>query len=112
MVTVVNPGNPTGVSIPLAKMQEIAALCQKHGVWLVVDNTYEHFDHAGANSQNDVPFVCVNGEHVINIFSFSKAFSLAGFRVGYLTASKDGAGARMFEQMLKVRAFTISIHAA
>lgn len=108
MVTVVNPGNPTGVSIPLRKMQQIADLCHQHKTWLVVDNTYEHFDHVGNNRKTytnkpDIPFQCCSGEHVINIFSFSKSFSLAGFRVGYLTTAKYGDGIKMFEEMIKVQ---------
>eukprot|EP00815_Leptocylindrus_aporus_P006068 CAMPEP_0116066356 /NCGR_PEP_ID=MMETSP0322-20121206/10327_1 /TAXON_ID=163516 /ORGANISM="Leptocylindrus danicus var. apora, Strain B651" /LENGTH=420 /DNA_ID=CAMNT_0003552881 /DNA_START=139 /DNA_END=1398 /DNA_ORIENTATION=+ len=103
MVTLVNPGNPTGVSIPYSFMEKISNLCHRYGVWLVVDNTYEHFDHVGNNKIGDVPFACQDKEHVINIFSFSKSFSLAGFRIGYLTTSRKGPGKRMYEQMIKVQ---------
>lgn len=41
MVTLVNPGNPTGVMIPRATLEEASALCSSFGAWLVVDNTYE-----------------------------------------------------------------------
>ena len=43
MVTVVNPGNPSGVAVPGPLLRELAALCRAHGCWCVVDNTYEHF---------------------------------------------------------------------
>jgi hypothetical protein len=46
VVTLVNPGNPTGVTLTAQVLERCAALCRQHGVWLVVDNTYEHF--AGA----------------------------------------------------------------
>ena len=41
MVTVVNPGNPTGLIIPESVLLHISEVCKKHGAWLVVDNTYE-----------------------------------------------------------------------
>ena len=108
MVTVVNPGNPTGVSIPYPIMEKFVSLCEKYNVWLVIDNTYEHFDHSQASrvSEGDddsiIPFKCCNGDNVINIFSFSKCFSLAGFRIGYLTTSTKNCGALLMDQMTKV----------
>eukprot|EP00594_Rhizosolenia_setigera_P006437 CAMPEP_0178948606 /NCGR_PEP_ID=MMETSP0789-20121207/5575_1 /TAXON_ID=3005 /ORGANISM="Rhizosolenia setigera, Strain CCMP 1694" /LENGTH=426 /DNA_ID=CAMNT_0020629009 /DNA_START=187 /DNA_END=1464 /DNA_ORIENTATION=+ len=107
VVTVVNPGNPTGVSLSRTKIQELVDICGKYNVWLILDNTYEHFDHSNANSNNasndddDVPFYCPSEPHVINIFSFSKCFSLAGYRVGYLTISNQNY--EVFEQMKKVQ---------
>eukprot|EP00928_Gymnodinium_smaydae_P065218 TRINITY_DN48393_c0_g1_i1.p1 TRINITY_DN48393_c0_g1~~TRINITY_DN48393_c0_g1_i1.p1 ORF type:complete len:438 (+),score=75.53 TRINITY_DN48393_c0_g1_i1:58-1371(+) len=79
MVTLVNPGNPTGVMIPLTTLQAASDLCRAHGAWLVVDNTYEHFAYP-----NEHPHECIEGEHVINVFSFSKAFGMMGWRVGYI----------------------------
>ena len=110
MVTVVNPGNPTGTSLERAYLEKAAELCEQFGVWLVMDNTYEHFDHIranGATALTDGPaFWCSSKDHVINIFSFSKAFALAGFRVGYVAINKAKGSARgeeAYEQMLKVQ---------
>ena len=38
MVTITNPGNPTGVMIPEAMLKDAQALCVEHGTWLVMDN--------------------------------------------------------------------------
>uniref|UniRef100_A0A7S4HNF3 Aminotransferase class I/classII large domain-containing protein n=1 Tax=Odontella aurita TaxID=265563 RepID=A0A7S4HNF3_9STRA len=103
-VTLVNPGNPTGTSLSRSVLDEMVRLCRKHKAWLLMDNTYEHFDHTKANGIN-VPFWCSPESHVINIFSFSKAFALAGFRVGYI-AINTGAGEEAqeaYSQMLKVQ---------
>ena len=106
-MTVVNPGNHSAVSMPLHVMEKIVPLRDKYHAWLIVDNTYEHFDHSHANRQinnngEKIPFKCFNGIHVINIFSLSKCFSLAGFRVGYLTTSNEKDGALLMEQLKKV----------
>ena len=79
MLTLVNPGNPTGVMIPQATVEAASALCAAHGIWLVMDNTYEHFAYDGLP-----PHACIEGDHIINVFSFSKAFGMMGWRVGYL----------------------------
>uniref|UniRef100_A0A7S0LII8 Aminotransferase class I/classII large domain-containing protein n=1 Tax=Coccolithus braarudii TaxID=221442 RepID=A0A7S0LII8_9EUKA len=79
LVTLVNPGNPTGVMVPKQTLQEASDLCAEHGSWLVVDNTYEHFAY-----RDCPPHECIEGEHVINLFSFSKAFGMMGWRVGYI----------------------------
>jgi aspartate/methionine/tyrosine aminotransferase len=61
---------------------------------------------------NDTPsFPCFDEEHVINIFSFSKGYSMAGFRVGYIALSSKcsnesntkGRGTVAYEEMLKVQ---------
>jgi aspartate/methionine/tyrosine aminotransferase len=97
MVTVVNPGNPTGVSLKRDVLQQFVDICGKHGVWLVLDCTYEHFDHLhGSDTFPGFP-----QEHVIHIFSFSKGHALAGFRCGYLVTSKSND--KLYSQLLKVQ---------
>jgi aspartate/methionine/tyrosine aminotransferase len=103
VVTVVDPCNPTGLKIPNTTIQRIVDLCRKHSVWLVMDITYEHFDHSSV-SHDPGCFPCHNDPHVINIFSFSKGYSLAGFRVGYIAVSNATEESRnMYHHMLKVQ---------
>ena len=124
MVTLVNPGNPTGVSLPHHFLYEITQLTKEFGVWLVMDNTYEHFDvdkmnklpsssSSGHNNNDDddddgsPDYPCFDEEHVINIFSFSKGYAMAGFRVGYVVLSSkngiNGKGTIAYREMLKVQ---------
>mmetsp|Transcript_13002 Transcript_13002/g.18405 ORF Transcript_13002/g.18405 Transcript_13002/m.18405 type:complete len:466 (-) Transcript_13002:4-1401(-) len=104
VVTLTNPGNPTGVSLDRSVLQQAVDLCAKYGVWLVLDTTYEHFDHTNANSVPGVPFAGFPDEHVIHIFSFSKGYALAGFRCGYVVLSSEGElGREAYQQMLKVQ---------
>jgi aspartate/methionine/tyrosine aminotransferase len=95
VVTVVNPGNPTGTYVPEPLLQRISELCRNAGSWLIVDNTYEYFMY------DNHKHVCVEGDHVINIFSFSKAYGMMGWRIGYIAypSSVHGFGA----QLLKVQ---------
>ena len=78
MLVLTNPCNPTGVVLSRAKLERISALCAAHGTWLVLDNTYEYFTFG------DEAFHCLEGDHVVNIFSFSKAYGAMGWRCGYI----------------------------
>ena len=52
------------------RLERFSAVCQRHDVWLVVDNTYEHFTY---EEEGHEAHCCVSGDHVVNVFSFSKA---------------------------------------
>ncbi|KAL9190413.1 hypothetical protein ACHAXT_007624 [Thalassiosira profunda] len=112
MVTLVNPGNPTGVALPYQFLEQMMQLTKEYGVWLVMDNTYEHFDVTGKNTLPNAgdaapEYPCFDEGHVINIFSFSKGYAMAGFRVGYVALSskngETGRGTQAYEEMLKIQ---------
>ncbi len=96
MVVLVNPNNPTGVVMTKDELDRAAALCKAHNVWLVIDNTYEHFTYDGHKHY------CPSAPHVIHIFSFSKAFGMMGWRQGYIAFHKDAPG-NLVDQLLKVQ---------
>lgn len=76
VVTICNPGNPTGTLLERSFLQQIVNLTRERGAWLILDVTYEYFgDFDG----------CFDDEpHVIHVFSFSKSYGMAGYRCGYL----------------------------
>eukprot|EP00546_Thalassionema_frauenfeldii_P017780 CAMPEP_0178905822 /NCGR_PEP_ID=MMETSP0786-20121207/6488_1 /TAXON_ID=186022 /ORGANISM="Thalassionema frauenfeldii, Strain CCMP 1798" /LENGTH=270 /DNA_ID=CAMNT_0020577471 /DNA_START=339 /DNA_END=1151 /DNA_ORIENTATION=- len=98
MVTLTNPGNPTGVNLENHILGSIVKLCEKHNRWLILDCTYEHFQY---NTKNLSSFPGFSGKHVIHIFSFSKGYALAGYRCGYIVVSKEADG--LYQQMLKAQ---------
>ena len=104
MVTIVNPGNPTGITLSYEHVKEIVDLCRKHGVWVILDCTYEHFlNNDNDNDNNKIKELptFANESHVIHLFSFSKGYSLAGYRCGYLISHKNAG--EFLHHMLKVQ---------
>lgn len=97
MVTLVNPGNPTGVSLPRDYLQKMVDICGQHSVWLVLDCTYEYFTIPEHQPIATFP----QASHVIHIFSLSKSYSLAGYRCGYVVMHKDHP--QLWNNMLKVQ---------
>jgi aspartate/methionine/tyrosine aminotransferase len=121
MVTLVNPGNPTGVALSRETVKEVVDLCKAYGVWVVLDCTYEHFFNIGdggircAGEKDDATNANTNptanplptfpdDPHVVHVFSFSKGYAMAGYRCGYLVTHKNDASKGEFlSQMLKVQ---------
>lgn len=78
VVLLCNPNNPTGLAVPLAAIEEIAAAVS---VPVVVDEAYYEF-----YGETALPLLA-RYPHLAVTRTFSKAYGLAGARVGYLLAA-------------------------
>jgi aspartate/methionine/tyrosine aminotransferase len=80
MIFLTNPNNPTGRLIPEADLRALAALADRHGIWLVVDEVYAGLEWAGPRPPSIAgltPFGITTG-------SVSKALGLQGLRTGWM----------------------------
>jgi histidinol-phosphate aminotransferase len=81
-----NPNNPTGALFPERDIRFLLAGLPDHVV-LVYDEVYHHFvDRLDYIRASDM---ITEGENVIGIHSFSKAYGLAGIRLGYLFSTPE-----------------------
>ena len=82
------PSNPTGAVATLNELKELVALAKKHGVLLAYDNAYSEITFDGYVAPS---ILQVSGakDIVVELGSFSKTFSLAGYRMGWLVGNKD-----------------------
>ena len=86
IVYVANPNNPTGSHIPHEEIESLAAAVPPGGV-LMVDQAYHDFLDGG-----DRVFDLVRqGAPILVLRTFSKAYGLAGLRLGYAVVSKTVA---------------------
>ncbi|MEW5957356.1 MAG: histidinol-phosphate transaminase [Chloroflexota bacterium] len=83
LIYVCSPNNPTGTSITAAQMETLVNHAPDH-VLIVADEVYHHF--ATAPDFPDTLAYVQAGRHVVILHSFSKAFGLAGLRLGYAVA--------------------------
>ena len=82
-VVLVSPNNPTGAIYPPAMIERFAALCRSHGAALLLDETYRDFlPEAPPAPPSDV----------VRLYSFSKAYAVAGHRIGALTLPAEAVG--------------------
>jgi aspartate/methionine/tyrosine aminotransferase len=82
-VVTVSPNNPTGAVYPEETLTAIHRLCGERGIYHVSDEAYEYFTYDGARHFSPGS---LGGDHVISLFSLSKAYGMASWRVGFLVA--------------------------
>lgn len=87
-----NPQNPTGAIIPRGTLEEIVEIARKSSILIHSDEVYRPLFHSITPMDKDFPpsLLSLGYEHTIVTGSMSKAYSLAGIRVGWI-ASRDKA---------------------
>ncbi|TFU16273.1 aminotransferase class I/II-fold pyridoxal phosphate-dependent enzyme [Thermus tengchongensis] len=84
------PNNPTGAVADWAYWEEALDLAQRHGLWLIHDNPYVDQVHQG---EAPSPLALPGGkERVVELFSLSKSYNLAGFRLGFALGNEEAIG--------------------
>jgi aspartate/methionine/tyrosine aminotransferase len=83
LVSIVNPNNPTGTVLTDQQMGEVVRICAKHGCWLHADEVYCGTEFV----QPETPSFWGSYDKVICVNSLSKAYGLAGLRIGWAVAA-------------------------
>lgn len=85
------PNNPTGACLSLPQLQSLGELCEAHDLWVMADQVYEDLFLSGTPPAlpHAVPSL---QERCIATHSLSKAYGLAGARVGYTHGPSDIMG--------------------
>jgi aspartate/methionine/tyrosine aminotransferase len=78
-VLLVTPNNPTGAIYPPELIARFAELCERKGVWLILDETYRDFLPAGPPHGE---LASPRRGRLIQLYSFSKAYCIPGHRLG------------------------------
>lgn len=82
-----SPNNPTGKVFSLKELKLIADLCIEYDAYALTDEIYEHIIYDG---HKHISIGSLEGMHerTVTIGSFSKTYSVTGWRVGYAMADK------------------------
>ena len=86
-ILLVTPSNPTGVVTPPKTLHKLQQLAERHGIALVLDETYSDFIAGGARP-HDLFTDPHWSDHFVHITSFGKTYALTGYRAGLLAASE------------------------
>ncbi|OOG68217.1 Aspartate aminotransferase [Ensifer sp. M14] len=79
------PSNPTGWTASHDDLRAILGLARKHGLWIVADEIYALYHYAGGRAPSFLD-VMEDDERIIFVNSFSKNWSMTGWRVGWIVA--------------------------
>ena len=85
MITVCNPNNPTGYTLSMEEMREIAAIAERFGVWIHADEVYRGAELDGVETPSFVGL----GDRVMVNGGLSKAYALPGLRLGWLAGPAE-----------------------
>ena len=82
MVTI-SPNNPSGAVYAESDLRNVNAICKEAGIYHISDEAYENFIYGDAShfSPSSIPN---SSQHTISLFSFSKAYGFASWRIGYM----------------------------
>jgi len=82
-VVTISPNNPSGAVYPEAVLREVNAICRERGVYHVHDEAYEYFTYGGARHFSPGSIEGAAG-HTISLYSLSKSYGFASWRIGYM----------------------------
>lgn len=82
-IVTISPNNPTGEVYTEEFLTKVNTLCKEHMIYHISDEAYEYFVYNG--KRHFSPGSIENSEsYTISLFSMSKAYAMAGWRIGYV----------------------------
>jgi aspartate/methionine/tyrosine aminotransferase len=82
-IVTISPNNPSGAVFSETSLREVNVLCRDHGMYHIADEAYEYFTYGDARHVSPGSFAGASG-HTVSIYSLSKAYGFAGWRIGYM----------------------------
>ena len=88
-----SPCNPTGTVYSEAEVRALAAVCEKHEIFVISDEIYEKLVYGGAKPFSFAKVSEKMKDLTVTVNGVSKTYAMTGWRIGYLAAPKDVAKA-------------------
>jgi aspartate/methionine/tyrosine aminotransferase len=82
-IVTVSPNNPSGAVYSREALTEVNRICARHGLYHIHDEAYEYFTY-GTATHFSPGSLSGAGAHTISLFSLSKAYGFASWRIGYM----------------------------
>ncbi len=91
-IVTVSPNNPSGAVFGEPVLREVSALCAERGLYHIADEVYEYFTYGSARHVSPASFPGA-ADRTISMYSLSKAYGFAGWRIGYMVYPEHLASA-------------------
>lgn len=88
LLVLCTPGNPTGTMMDEESLRRLAEICCRHDILVLADEAYEQVLYDG-NKHISIAALPGMWERTITVQSFSKTYSMCGWRIGYLVAPAE-----------------------
>jgi aspartate/methionine/tyrosine aminotransferase len=96
-IVTISPNNPSGAVLSESSLRAVNELCRVRGMYHISDEPYEYFTYGNARHVSPGSFAGA-AAHTLSMYSLSKAYGFAGWRIGYVAYPEALAPA-----MLKVQ---------
>lgn len=91
-ILVVTPSNPTGWTMTAQEIETLLDFCRARGIWIIADEVYSRIVFDGVRSPSFLDHARPDDKlFVVN--SFSKAYAMTGWRLGWLVGPADSENA-------------------
>mgnify|MGYP005809852779 CR=1 FL=1 len=111
-----SPSNPLGWVATPEEQRRLLDFSRRHGLWLMADEVYERICYPESGLGKPVPSIlklATRDDAVIVIQSFSKAYCMTGWRLGWLVSRRDlCARAAQFNEFIVSHAASMTQRAA
>ncbi len=86
-----SPNNPSGVMYSADFIREMVELCERHNLWLVMDDLYNRLVFDGQTAPNPCDFARDLGEasKLVIVQGVSKMYAMTGFRIGWAVGNRE-----------------------
>ena len=84
-----SPGNPTGWVMSSDEAAALLAFTRQRGIWLIADEVYHRFVFDGRRAAPSLLELALPEDRVVVVNSFSKAWAMTGWRLGWLVAPRE-----------------------
>jgi aspartate aminotransferase len=88
MLLYTSPSNPLGWVATVEEQHKLLAFAKRHGLWLIADEVYERLDYREGVAPSILKLATRN-DPVIVVQSFSKAYCMTGWRLGWIVGRRD-----------------------
>jgi aspartate/methionine/tyrosine aminotransferase len=87
-IVTISPNNPTGVVYSQNLLEKVNQICRENDIYHINDETYEYFTYDGVKHFSPGS-IAASESHTISLFSLSKAYGFASWRIGYAVIPQD-----------------------
>ena len=96
-IVTVSPNNPSGAVYPEESLRAVNTLCRERELYHIHDQAYEYFIYEGVKSFSPGS-IQGSAKYTISLFSLSKAYGFASWRIGYMVAPDH-----LYESLRKIQ---------
>lgn len=87
-VVTISPNNPTGVVYSETVLRQVNQICGARSIYHISDEAYEYFTYNGVKHISPAAFAG-SSEYTISLYSLSKAYGFASWRIGYMVIPQN-----------------------